>query len=193
MKRLKMNKMKKSRHTFHKGIELHKVCSNDLLRPVMNYIYFEHSYAIASDGRILIKAKVSEISNFNEQEIELLNGHFLHATGFRILMKHDVVSVEKDGFLAQGDSYSIKIHFCSDETMKFPNYQRIFDEWSPGDHRKIVLNTHYLSKIVDSVNAKDVRMRFGKNDNQGIILQFPVSDLNDTKGMIMPKLDSDDF
>ena len=43
------------------------------------------------------------------------------------------------------------------------------------------------------MNAKDVRMRFGKNDNQGIILQFPVSDLNDTKGMIMPKLDSDDF
>lgn len=95
--------MKKVRHNFKKGIELHKVCAIDELRPVLNYIYFNGPYAIACDGHILIKAKVSEISNFDESEIELLNGHFLHARGFQLLMKYDVVSVEEDGFLVQGD------------------------------------------------------------------------------------------
>lgn len=184
--------MKKFRHNFNKGIELHKVCSVDEFRPVMNYVYFENGYAIACDGHILIKAKVSEISNFDESEIELLNGHFLHARGFQLLMKYDVVSVEEDGFLVQGDGYSIKINFYSGDALKYPDYQKIFDQWIAGDQRKIVLNPYYLSDVCASVNAKEVRMSFGKN-YQCVILDFPRSDLDDTKGIIMPKLDCDDF
>lgn len=37
--------MKKVRHNFKKGIELHKVCAIDELRPVLNYIYFDGPYA----------------------------------------------------------------------------------------------------------------------------------------------------
>ena len=90
--------MKKVRHNFKKGIELHKVCAVDEWRPVLNYIYFDGPYAIASDGHILIKTKVNEISNFDEQEIEMLNGHLLHAKSFQLLMRYPVVSIEKDGF-----------------------------------------------------------------------------------------------
>lgn len=184
--------MKKLRHNFNKGITLHKVCAVDAFRPVMNYVYFEHSYAIACDGHILIKAKVNEISNFSESEIELLNGHFLHRTGFQLLMKYDVTSIEEDGFLVQGDGYSLKINFYFGNTLKYPNYQKIFDEWTAGSQSKILLNPYFLSDVCASVNAKEVRMRFGKS-NQGIVLEFPNSDLCATKGIIMPRLDCDDL
>lgn len=185
--------MKKFRHNFNKGIELHKVCSVDEFRPVMNYVYFENGYAIASNGYILIKAKIDEISNFDELEIEMLNGHFLHAKGFQMLMKHDVVAIEKDGFLAQGDSYSIKIKFYSGDAMKYPSYQKLLDIWTADNKQKIVLNPYILSDVCASVNAKEVRMRFQGADNSGVMLEFPRSDLPCTRGLIMPKLDNDDF
>lgn len=185
--------MKKFRHNFNKGIELHKACSVDFLRPVMNYVYFENAYAIASNGRILVKAKIDEISNFDESEIESLNGHFLHAKGFQMLMKHDVVAIEKDGFLTQGDDYSIKIKFYSGDEMKYPNYQKLLDTCPASTKQKIVLDPYLLSDVCASVNAKEVRMRFQGTGNLGVMLEFPHSDLPCTRGLIMPKLDNDDF
>ena len=55
---------KKIRHNFNKGIKLHLACANNLIRPVMNCIYFKDGYAIASNGMILIKACLNEICNF---------------------------------------------------------------------------------------------------------------------------------
>lgn len=184
--------MKKPRHNFHKGIELHKICSIDEFRPVMNYIYFEYGYAIASNGHLLIKAKVSEISNFDEWEIELFNGHFFSGKNFQLLMKYPVASIEKDGFLVQGDGYSVKINFYSGDEMKYPNYQKVIDDWKEGSQGKIRINPYYLSDICASVNAESVRMRFGETENQSIKLEFVGNELYETKGLIMPKLDSED-
>ena len=39
-------------------------------------------------------------------------------------MKYPVASIEKDGFLVQGDGYSVKINFYSGDEMKYPNYQK---------------------------------------------------------------------
>lgn len=185
--------MNKPRHNFHKGIELHKICSIDEIRPVMNYIYFDGPYAVASDGHILIKAKVNEISNFDEQEIEMLNGHLLHAKNFQLLMRYPIVSIEKDGFLVRGDGFKIKINFYSGDSLKYPSYQKILDDWESGNQKKTVLNPYYLSDICASVNATSVRMRFGKRDTDAIKLEFTNVGLFETEGMIMPRLDSEDY
>jgi len=185
--------MKKVRHNFKKGIELHKVCAVDEWRPVLNYIYFDGPYAIASDGHILIKTKVNEISNFDEQEIEMLNGHLLHAKSFQLLMRYPVVSIEKDGFLVQDDGFKIKVNFYSGDSLKYPSYQKILDDWEPGNQKKTVLNPYYLSDICASVNATSVRMRFGKRDTDAIKLEFTNAELFETEGMIMPRSDFDDF
>lgn len=102
--------MKKIRHNFNKGIKLHLACANanDFLRPVMNCIYFKDGYAIASNGKILIKACLNEICNFSEEEKELLDGKLISAKNFKEIIKHTIIEIEEDGFHAIYDDWSIK-------------------------------------------------------------------------------------
>ena len=74
---------KKIRHNFNKGIKLHLACANEPIRPVMSCIYFKDGYAIASNGKILIKACLNEICNFSEEEKELLEGKLISAKKLR--------------------------------------------------------------------------------------------------------------
>ena len=91
--------MKKPRHNFHKGIELHKICSIDEFRPVMNYIYFEYGYAIASNGYLLIKPRLVKFLILMNGKSNYLTGHFFSGKNFQLLMKYPVASIEKTVFL----------------------------------------------------------------------------------------------
>ena len=104
---------KKIRHNFNKGIKLHLACANDLIRPVMNCIYFKDGYAIASNGMILIKACLNEICNFREEEKELLDGKLISAKNFKEIIKHNIIEIEEDGFHAIYDDWDIKYRFAN--------------------------------------------------------------------------------
>ena len=105
--------MKKIRHNFNKGIKLHLACENNLLRPVMNCIYFKYGYAIASNGMILIKACLNEICNFSEEEKELLEGKLISTNNFKEIIKHTIIEIEEDGFHAIYDDWDIKYKFAT--------------------------------------------------------------------------------
>lgn len=180
--------MKKDRHNFNRNIKLHTVCGIDELRPSMNYIYFDNGYAVASNGHILIKACLHEISTFDDNEIEMLNGKFIHHNAFALLIKYGFCTVEEDGFLVSSSDYDLKIKFYDGEELRYPRYQHLFDEHQTTLTDKIRLDSDLLNKLGSSVGSKDVRLGFGKY-NHAIMISFVEEDLINTIGLIMPKMD----
>ena len=182
--------MKKKRHNFNNGISLHKVCGNYDLRPIMSYIYFDNGYAIASDGHILIKADINDISNFTDEEIELLNGKLLHSNQFKQIVKADEVTIEETGITAKYEYFEIKylFHILKDEKdrlIKYPNYQKIFDGFKKNSLSSIGVNSRYLETLCSSVNACKAKLSFNNCCN-GILVNFPFTEMYNTIGLIMP-------
>ena len=135
--------MKKIRHNFNKGIKLHLACENYLIRPVMNCIYFKDGYAIASNGKILIKACLNEICNFSEEEKELLEGKLISAKNFKEIIKHTIIEIEEDGFHAIYDDWDIKYKFVTVD-MKYPNYNEVISQFKPGFAEKVLIDPPFI-------------------------------------------------
>lgn len=180
---------KKIRHNFNKGIKLHLACANEPIRPVMNCIYFKDGYAIASNGKILIKACLNEICNFSEEEKELLDGKLISAKNFKEIIKHTIIEIEEDGFHAIYDDWSIKYRFADGE-MKYPNYNEVISCFKQGTVEKILIDPLNIALIADALNVRrGIRFHFPKDDSKGIKITFYDKELSLSEALLMPKLD----
>lgn len=181
--------MTKIRHNFNKGIKLHLACEPVGIRPVMSCIYFKDGYAIASNGKILIKACLNEICNFSEEEKELLEGKLISAKNFKEIIKHTIIEIEKDGFHAIYDDWDIKYKFA-DKEMKYPNYNEVISQFRPGFAEKVLIDPLNIELIADALDVSGgTRFHFPKVDGKGIKITFYDKNLLLSEAVLMPKLD----
>lgn len=75
---------------FNKNYPLHLACGlDDKIRTSLHYIMFKDGYAYATNSYILVRAKLEDISNFDEEDINKLDGFYIHAQSFKAeLPKH---------------------------------------------------------------------------------------------------------
>ena len=67
--------MKQEVRNFNKKYQLWKACGFHYdFRTGMHYISFANGYAYATDSHILVRARLTDISNFDEQDLSLLDG-----------------------------------------------------------------------------------------------------------------------
>lgn len=85
----------------HRGFKtpLHLATGNDDLMPAMGYIYFEGDYMYATDAHIGVRANIREYTDFDEGEIKVLNGKFIHKKKFATLFKLQHLQITEDGIL----------------------------------------------------------------------------------------------
>ena len=48
---------------------------------------FKDGYAYATNSYILVRAKLEDISNFDEEDINKLDGFYIHAQSFKAIQK----------------------------------------------------------------------------------------------------------
>ena len=119
--------MKKLRINFDKDIRIDKVCSTDDLRPVFENIFFEDGNMIATNAHILVVNNIAECSSFKPEQIEILNGKFIHKNDYAELLKSDIVSIKEDGFYIKNGTRQKAILFNNIDK-PFPNYKALFSE-----------------------------------------------------------------
>ena len=86
--------MSKKGNNFNKKVQMHLACSGySPTRPEMCCIYFRNGFAYASDGHILAKNRISEISGLEDHEITALDGKFLHADFYKDMLKYDNIMI----------------------------------------------------------------------------------------------------
>lgn len=97
--------MSKKGNNFNKKVQMHLACSvYSPTRPEMCCIYFRNGFAYASDGHILAKNRISEISGLEDHEITALDGKFLHADFYKDMLKYDNIMIAEDGIECSKDN-----------------------------------------------------------------------------------------
>lgn len=119
---------------FYPNFKIHKVCSDDELRPVFGYLYFKDGNVYATDSHIAIAAPLSTISNFTDEEKELIEGKLIHATQFAKLLTMRNVDIELVGeklcfYGTTKAGETVIIPLLDEETIgKFPNVYAILEQ-----------------------------------------------------------------
>jgi len=90
----------KARHNFNKNVRIDRICDDTLFRPAQSLIYFKDGYAYATDAHILVKVRITEISSFQEIQLDVLEGKAIHKSVYARLLSFDRVEITPDGFKA---------------------------------------------------------------------------------------------
>ena len=187
------------RVNFHKQFQLHKVCANDGLRPVMNYVFFHNGYAYATDAHVAVKAKLEDICNFPPEQIEMLEGYLLHRKHFELILKANFVQVEKVIDKETG-SETVQFRVFGDnntscfiplikegEGFRYPNCDKaVFDKPVGNEPMAAVgLNYGLLGALKAAMGIQAIlEMRFSGNGKQIDVTSSDVLGL-DIRGIIM--------
>ena len=183
-------KFLKSSYNFSKKVRLDKLCSQDELRPVMGFIYFDEGNAVASDGHVLVSVPISLISNLTKEDIEKLNGKLIRHSVFAQLIKMDkIISITDVDIVACNDTENtIKVSFpikTEGEEYGYPNYKVIFDNSEKEQAEEISFNSKLLYRLCDSLGQDKPIIK--PNGNHAIKVRFG-EPYEEIKAIIMPLL-----
>ena len=194
--------MNDNTHNFSKQAKLHLCCANDELRPVMNNIYFDNGYAVATDGHILACAYIEEISSLNPEDIEKLNGKLLNAASYKELLKYSDICITDTAIEAKKSigiygTMKVSFDFTTDTTPL--NYKSVLDDICvPKNEKEQVpkvfttgFNVKSLKRITDAFGTEliDLKYTSRKGAIQVILRGGPWK----SKAIIMPLIPEEDY
>lgn len=116
-----------TKNNFDKKVQMHLACSKDnVSRRETECIFFNNGYTYATDTRILVRNRISEISGLNESEIEALNGKFLHADFYKDMLKYDSIMIAEDGIECSKGNDKAFFYFSTFE--KYPDAEKVLQD-----------------------------------------------------------------
>jgi hypothetical protein len=160
---------------FRKKISL--ACGTDDLRPSMTHLHFKDGFVYATDAHILLKQNLKAHA-FTDDEIELMNGKFLHAAAFNEVYRYDSVTVTEQGFICRKGPVKTIVEFTPFDG-KYPDADAVIPTGPVSPIDSIGLNMALIKKVEQLTLSytKNVKAHFrGKN-----------------KAIIFTPIDSDDL
>lgn len=185
-------------HGFFPNYKLHKACGDDELRPVQSYICFKDGNAYATDSHMAIAAPLSFVSNFNDDEKEILEGKLIHATQFAQLLKMRETYVKLNACGGQFEcktAYGETIIFpllTEEQRGKFPNVKSVLVEAEKNAKelgtqlRRICFRPSLLADLVAVMDAKVIGFYF--TAPKGAIVVRDIDETNEIRAILMPCL-----
>lgn len=190
-----MEKKKNEWLGFYKQYKLHQVCANDGFRPAMEHIQFKNGYAYASDAHMAIKAALSSISALSQEDIDKLNGYYIHLSQWPLLLKYSNIEVGEGVITLKGDNGAKTVITLRDGVegiTKYPDIEKLF---APDKRDKeaslhaIGFSFKLLSKLRSAMGLTDKTMLyFTGGGADPIYVKGEDSKHIDVQGLIMPML-----
>lgn len=179
------------RKNFIKTVKLHKICEENYMHPVFAYIHFENGYAYATNGRVLVKAKLSDICYLDDEEmLAKLNGKSLHLKQFQSLLNLDeITEITDEAITAAAEGYKVSFKF---KDIKYPNAEKVFEDFYKSGKNPVGKIMFYpkLLKLLGEVMptlSKGVIFEFGEHNNSAVLVRYPTDGISkDIKVVIMP-------
>ena len=185
---------------FLPNFKIHKVCATDDLRPAMYYVFFKHGNAYATDAYKAVSAPLSIISNFTDEEKELLEGKVIHGSQFAKLLTMRNIEIELFGenlcfncYTKEGENVIIPI-LDEEKIGKFPNVEGAINkaEKEAKDEKLPVnmvgLNARSLSDLASAINANIIDFYFTQA-NHAIVVRN--AEYPEIRAIMMPYLIND--
>ena len=183
---------------FYPQYKLHNVCANDMLRPVMSYLYFKNGKVYATDGNIAIAAPLSFVSTFSDEDQKLLDGKLIDATQFAELLKMRETKLELVGenlcfICTTKNGLAVTIPLWDENTKgKFPNVEAVLERARANAEKNkkpvshVGLKTSQLANLAAAMDAKTVNLYFS-SEAEAIVVQDD-DGANEIGAIIMPVL-----
>lgn len=193
--------MTKFIHGFFPNYKLHKVCANDGLRPVQGYLFFKDCNVYATDAHMGIAAPLSFVSNFDDDEKELLEGKLIHATQFAQLLKmrETYVKETSDGVQFEcktGAGETVIIPLLTEKQIgKYPNAESVLAEAEKNAKElgtqlpRVGFKPSLLADLVAAMNADIIEFYFA-NSKCAIVVRDQ-NETNEIRAILMPCLIED--
>lgn len=180
---------------FYQQYKLHQACANDGMRPAMEHIQFKNGYAYASDAHIAIKASLTAISALSPEDIEKLNGHFIHSSQWPLLLKYSNIEIGEGVINLIGDNGVKTVITLRDEVngiTKYPDIEKLF---APEKIEKeanlhaVAFSFKLLNKLRAAMGLSDKTvLHFTGCAADPIYVKGELSKFTDVQGLIMPML-----
>ena len=176
--------MKQEVRNFNKKYPLWKACDfNDAISTWRRYISFANGYAYATDSHILVRARLTDISNFDEQELSLLDGKFIHGNFFKeIINCRGNVTITADAIVVERNE--CKISYPLVTGIRFPECEKAMVGSDVTEIKKeFGIKARLLNTLSDAMGAD-----FGVGVSWKSNHMFEVTPLGlsgDIKGVIM--------
>lgn len=116
----------KQRKNFNKGLRLDLACCHDDLRPALQHLFIKDGFVYASNSYVLIANKLTECSTFSEDQIEALNGKYIHYMMFKDMIKCNCPFIDEDGIIIRENGFNKKLYFGVE--LSYPNVDRLVSD-----------------------------------------------------------------
>lgn len=181
--------MKTPFKNFDKSYSLYLACGlKNTLKISMHYIMFSNGYAYATDSYILVKARLTDISDFDEQDLALLDGKFIHANNFKKIVKSKgEVLITSEAIVVKERECEVAYPLKTKEQVRFPDCEKIMNE--KGDNTPQVrfgILADNLCTLSDVMNAYNGIVMEWKSNR--LLAVTPIDGHKDIKGVIMTKM-----
>lgn len=174
----------KNPKNFNKDFPLWKACGlKDNIRTGMHYISFANGYAYATDAHILVKARLTDISDFDEMDLAPLDGKFIHGSNFKkILQSKGIVNITEEAIEVIENDYSVRYPLL--KGIRFPDCEKaMVGSEEITLKKRFALKAHLLNTLSEIMDCGfGIQMTWKSNQMFEVC---PVDGNKDIKGVIM--------
>lgn len=177
-----------SRRNFDKKVKMHLACAPKEGKSVLQCIYFKDGFAYATDGTILVKNRISEISTFSEDEIAALDGKMLPAEHYKDILKYDECLISDEGIEATKKDDRAFFYFKDPGDGHYPDADRVMQD---ALNRRTVpmpeigFNIKLMKRMAEALSNFDLCKAMFKGEGQPIVFQSIMEGVSSV-GALMP-------
>jgi hypothetical protein len=165
-----------------------KVVGTDNLRPVLQYAYIDNGFVVCTNAHVLIKQSLRDFHEINSDEIENLNGKFLHRNLLIQISKYDVIEFKKDGIRCHKNGTTCIFEYSPFDD-KYVNYEAVTQKFKSDKKTDILFDFRLLKTLSEAMGiSRGVKLNFNKEKGY-IKVEHEDCLIADNFGMIMPLMD----
>ena len=162
--------------------KLHKVCSNDELRPIAMCVHFKNGFAYAYDGYIAIKQSLEYHTILGKEHLE---GKSLHRDSYEAVMKFEIAECDDNGISCKSTDGQVAYYEFFDRKGEMPDFDKVFRPTGMKSIEFIGLNPKYLIRLHEGMHSPTNQMRLEfQGVDKAVLVSCP--DIPDQEGIIMP-------
>lgn len=174
---------------FNKKVQMHLACAKDGLIIQMKCVYFKSGYAYATDGVVLVRNRLDEMSTFEQADIEALDGKHLPAQFYKDILKYDDCLISDEGIEChKGDDKAFFYFMDFKDDVKYPNADKVLEDALNNmtvPLPTIAFDFQNMERLRKALSGIDQCVAMFKGTNKPIVFQS-VNGLSGSVGLICP-------
>lgn len=149
---------------------LHLACSDDDLRPNMSLIQIQSGIATATNGHILVRIDLKQIDALTPEQLEILDGKFLHKEVWKEIYKCDSVEFDDNGIYCHKNGIKKTFDYSNPNGEFFDTDSVVKDIKDAGEETKpqMLLNPTFITILQKIFQSNQLTFSFSKG-NKGVL------------------------